>query len=162
LHLRDLHPLPHLLRQPRGPEDRPRPSGQPSGSARGQVQLPVAGLGPAAGKRAPLRQGRCCPPAHPRPDPALRQPPAAQPGCPTPPRAPTPPPRAAGLGAPPPRRPPRRPPPAGGAAIVAQRGDGKGPPTRRPADAPPISDHDHKRGPKPDRKKKAIVGTVYT
>src|SRR5262249_43947926 len=54
------------------------------------------------------------------------------------------------------------PPPAEEGAIVVQSGDGKGIPMRRPADAPPISDHDHKRGPKPDRKKKAIVGTVYT
>src|SRR5262249_56935281 len=47
-------------------------------------------------------------------------------------------------------------------ATVVRGGAGRGTPMRRPADAPPISDHDHKRGPKPDRKKKAIVGTVYT
>jgi hypothetical protein len=33
---------------------------------------------------------------------------------------------------------------------------------RRPADAPPIRDHDRRRGPKKDRKKKAIVGAAYT
>jgi hypothetical protein len=33
---------------------------------------------------------------------------------------------------------------------------------RRPADAPSIKSHDHKRGPKTGRKKQAIVGAVYS
>src|SRR5947209_10452169 len=45
---------------------------------------------------------------------------------------------------------------------VIQTADGKGVPMRRPADAPPVRDHDRKRGPKKDRKRKAIVGAVYT
>jgi hypothetical protein len=40
-------------------------------------------------------------------------------------------------------------------------GDGKGVPIRKPAAAPPIRAHDHQRGPKPDRKKMALVGAVY-
>jgi hypothetical protein len=47
-------------------------------------------------------------------------------------------------------------------AVVVQSADGKGIPMRRPADAPRVRDHDRKRGPKKDRKRKAIVGTVYT
>jgi hypothetical protein len=70
--------------------------------------------------------------------------------------------RAAGVDVEPFRAALPAPPAAEEGAIVVQSGDGKGVPTRRPADAPPIRDHDHKRGPKPDRKKKAIVGTVYT
>jgi hypothetical protein len=46
--------------------------------------------------------------------------------------------------------------------VVVQSADGKGVPMRRPADAPPVRDHDRKRGPKKDRKRKAIVGAVYT
>jgi len=46
--------------------------------------------------------------------------------------------------------------------ILVESADGKGVPIRRPADAPRIQDHQHKRGPKKDRKKMAIVGTVYT
>jgi hypothetical protein len=54
------------------------------------------------------------------------------------------------------------PPPAEEGELLVQSGDGKGVPMRRPADAPPVQDHDRKRGPKKDRKRKAIVGTVYT
>jgi hypothetical protein len=54
------------------------------------------------------------------------------------------------------------PPPAEEGTILVESADGKGVPIRRPADAPRIQDHQHKRGPKKDRKKMAIVGTVYT
>ena len=47
-------------------------------------------------------------------------------------------------------------------AIFVQSGDGKGLPIRRPADAKPIESHRHKSGPKPDRKKMATVGSVYS
>ena len=40
--------------------------------------------------------------------------------------------------------------------------DGKGVPIRRAADAAVIHDHQHKPGPKPDRKKMATLGAVYT
>jgi hypothetical protein len=46
--------------------------------------------------------------------------------------------------------------------IFVQTADGKGVPIRRPADAPPIMDHQHKSGPKPDRKKMATLGAVYS
>jgi hypothetical protein len=46
--------------------------------------------------------------------------------------------------------------------IFVETADGKGVPIRRPADAPPIVDHQHRRGPKPDRKKMATVGAVYS
>jgi len=46
--------------------------------------------------------------------------------------------------------------------IFVQTADGKGVPIRRPADTPPIHDHRHQRGPKPDRKKMATVGAVYS
>ena len=39
--------------------------------------------------------------------------------------------------------------------------DGKGVPLRKPADAPAIAAHDHSRGPKPDRKKMAVLGVAY-
>jgi hypothetical protein len=39
--------------------------------------------------------------------------------------------------------------------------DGKGVPMRKPAAAPPIAAHQHHKGPKPGRKKMAVVGTVY-
>ena len=54
------------------------------------------------------------------------------------------------------------PPPAEEGEILVESADGKGVPIRRPADAPRIQDHQHKRGPKKDRKKMAIVGTGYT
>jgi hypothetical protein len=46
--------------------------------------------------------------------------------------------------------------------IFVQTADGKGVPIRRPADAPPIMDHQHRSGPKPDRKKMATLGAVYS
>ena len=46
--------------------------------------------------------------------------------------------------------------------IFVQTADGKGVPIRRAADAPPIMDHQHRTGPKPDRKKMATVGAVYS
>jgi hypothetical protein len=46
--------------------------------------------------------------------------------------------------------------------IFVQTADGKGVPIRRPADAAPIMDHQHRTGPKPDRKKMATVGAVYS
>ena len=46
--------------------------------------------------------------------------------------------------------------------IFVQTADGKGVPIRRPADAAPIHDHRRRCGPKPDRKKMATVGAVYS
>jgi len=46
--------------------------------------------------------------------------------------------------------------------IFVQTADGKGVPIRRPADAPPIMDHQHRSGPKPDRKRMATIGAVYS
>jgi hypothetical protein len=46
--------------------------------------------------------------------------------------------------------------------ILVESADGKGVPIRRPADAPPVHDHQHRRGPKPDRKRIATVGAVYS
>jgi hypothetical protein len=46
--------------------------------------------------------------------------------------------------------------------LLVQTTDGKGVPMRRPADAAPIQDHEHRPGPKPDRKKVATLGSVYT
>ena len=54
------------------------------------------------------------------------------------------------------------PPPAEEAEILVQTADGKGVPIRRPADAPAIHEHRSKSGPKPDRKKMAILGSVYS
>jgi len=48
------------------------------------------------------------------------------------------------------------------AAILVVSADAKGVPIRREKDAPAIFDHDRKRGPKPGRKKQAVVGAVYT
>lgn len=48
------------------------------------------------------------------------------------------------------------------AAILVETGDGKGVPIRRPADAPPIEEHQHRSGPKPDRKKMATLASVYS
>jgi len=47
-------------------------------------------------------------------------------------------------------------------AILVETGDSKGVPIRRPADAPPIRDHEHRVGPKPDRKKMATLVSVYS
>ena len=46
--------------------------------------------------------------------------------------------------------------------ILVETADGKGVPIRRPADAPRIHDHQCKSGPKPDRKKMATIGAVYS
>ena len=51
--------------------------------------------------------------------------------------------------------------PATGKQIVVLSADGKGVPLRKPADAPAIAAHDHARGPKPDRKKMAVLGAAY-
>jgi hypothetical protein len=47
-------------------------------------------------------------------------------------------------------------------AIVVRSGDGKGVPIRRAEDVSIIQRHRSQRGPKPDRKRMATVGTVYT
>jgi hypothetical protein len=46
--------------------------------------------------------------------------------------------------------------------ILVRSADAKGVPMRRPADAPSIRSHAHKRGPKTGRTKQAIVGAVYS
>jgi hypothetical protein len=51
--------------------------------------------------------------------------------------------------------------PATGPQLVVLSADGKGVPLRKPADAPAIAAHDHARGPKPDRKKMAVLGAAY-
>lgn len=57
----------------------------------------------------------------------------------------------------------QQPPPASEeGAILVETADGKGVPIRRPADAPRIHDHEHRVGPKPDRKKMATVASVYS
>ena len=54
-------------------------------------------------------------------------------------------------------------PPAGEEGeILVESADGKGVPIRHAADAPPIQDHQHRPGPKPDRKRMATVGAVYS
>lgn len=45
--------------------------------------------------------------------------------------------------------------------FVVISGDGKGVPMRKPAHSAAIESHAHKSGPKPDRKKMAIVGAAY-
>lgn len=60
------------------------------------------------------------------------------------------------------RRSQETPPPNQEGAIFVQTADGKGVPIRRPADAPPIYEHQHKTGPKPGRKKSATLGAVYS
>jgi hypothetical protein len=54
------------------------------------------------------------------------------------------------------------PPPQEEGQIFVQTADGKGVPIRHAADTPPIHDHQHQRGPKPDRKKMATIGAVYS
>jgi hypothetical protein len=49
--------------------------------------------------------------------------------------------------------------PAGDFLVVSA--DGKGVPMRKPATVAPIQPHDSRRGPKPERKKRAILGAVY-
>ena len=45
--------------------------------------------------------------------------------------------------------------------VIVLSADGKGVPMRKPATAPPIAAHQHQKGPKPGRKKMAVVGTAY-
>ena len=47
------------------------------------------------------------------------------------------------------------------ADFVVATADGKGVPIRKPAEAEPIRAHDSHRGPKPERKKMAVIGAVY-
>jgi hypothetical protein len=54
------------------------------------------------------------------------------------------------------------PPPEEEGAILVESADGKGVPIRHPAEAAPIYAHQHKSGPKPDRKKMATLATVYS
>jgi hypothetical protein len=54
------------------------------------------------------------------------------------------------------------PPAAEEGEVLVESADGKGVPIRHAADAPPIRDHQHRRGPKPDRKRMATVGAVYS
>lgn len=54
------------------------------------------------------------------------------------------------------------PPAAKDGEFVVATADGKGIPITRPADTRPIEEHQHKKGPKPNRKKIAIVGSAYT
>jgi len=54
------------------------------------------------------------------------------------------------------------PPAAEEGEILVESADGKGVPIRHVADAPPIRDHEHRRGPKPDRKRMATVAAVYS
>lgn len=46
--------------------------------------------------------------------------------------------------------------------ILVESADGKGVPIRHAADAKPIEAHQHRPGPKPDRKRMATVGAVYS
>jgi hypothetical protein len=46
--------------------------------------------------------------------------------------------------------------------ILVQTADSKGVPIRHAADTPPIADHHHQRGPKPDRKKMATLLVVLS
>jgi hypothetical protein len=46
--------------------------------------------------------------------------------------------------------------------ILVESADGKGVPIRHAADTRPIQDHQRRRGPKPDRKRMATVGAVYS
>lgn len=48
-----------------------------------------------------------------------------------------------------------------GEQFLVLSADGKGVPIRKPAAAPAISAHAHQRGPKPERKKMALVGAIY-
>lgn len=54
------------------------------------------------------------------------------------------------------------PPAAEEGEILVESADGKGVPIRHAADAPPIRDHQHRRGPKPGRKRMATVAAVYS
>ena len=54
------------------------------------------------------------------------------------------------------------PPAAEEGEILVESADGKGVPIRHSADTKPIEDHQPRRGPKPDRKRMATVGAVYS
>lgn len=54
------------------------------------------------------------------------------------------------------------PPAAEEGRFLVESADGKGVPIRHAADAPPIQDHQHQPGPKPDRKRMATIGAVYS
>ena len=54
------------------------------------------------------------------------------------------------------------PPAAEEGEILVESADGKGVRIRHPADTKPIEDHQPRRGPKPDRKRMATVGAVYS
>lgn len=54
------------------------------------------------------------------------------------------------------------PPAAEEGAILVESADGKGVPIRHAADTPPVQDHQPRPGPKPDRKRIATVGAVYS
>jgi hypothetical protein len=54
------------------------------------------------------------------------------------------------------------PPAAEEGEILVQSADGKGVPIRHAADTKPIEDHQPRRGPKPDRKRMATVGAIYS
>jgi hypothetical protein len=57
----------------------------------------------------------------------------------------------------------QQPPPASEeGTILVETADGKGVPIRRPADAASIENHEHRPGPKPDRKKMATLASVYS
>lgn len=57
----------------------------------------------------------------------------------------------------------QKPPPASEeGTILVETADGKGVPIRRPADAAPIENHEHRPGPKPDRKKMSTLASVYS
>ena len=46
--------------------------------------------------------------------------------------------------------------------MLVTSANAKGVPIRREKNAPAILDHDRQRGPKPGRKKQAVVGAIYT
>lgn len=54
------------------------------------------------------------------------------------------------------------PPAAEEGEILVESADGKGVPIRHAADEAPIRDHEHRPGPKPDRKRMATVAAVYS
>jgi hypothetical protein len=54
------------------------------------------------------------------------------------------------------------PPLATAGQLIVVSADGKGVPIRHPADSPTIAGHRPNRGPKPNRKKMATVGAIYT
>jgi hypothetical protein len=54
------------------------------------------------------------------------------------------------------------PPLATAGQLIVANADGKGVPIRHPADSPTIAGHRPNRGPKPNRKRMATVGAIYT